>query len=105
MFDHISARIAEGLGSELDFMAGSTALATVLGARDLVVLILTKFAEQIRRTCRAANISLVVDAERGYRDALNIKRTVEEVETAGRTGLTIRTQYYLKASVKPKEKR
>ena len=56
---------------------------------DLVVLTLTEFAEQIRRICRAANISLVVDADHGYGNALNVKRTVEELETAGLAGLTI----------------
>lgn len=89
VFDPISARIAEDLGFELAFMAGSTASATVLGAPDLVVLTLTEFAEQIRRICRAANISLVVDADHGYGNALNVKRTVEELETAGLAGLTI----------------
>src|SRR5215471_10296553 len=89
VFEPISARIAEDLGFEVAFMAGSIASATVLGAPDLVVLTLTEFAEQIRRICRAANISLVVDADHGYGNALNVKRTVEELETAGLAGLTI----------------
>ena len=89
VFDPISARIAQDLGFELAFMAGSTASATVLGAPDLVVLTLTEFAEQIHRICRAANISLVVDADHGYGNALSVKRTVEELETAGLAGLTI----------------
>ena len=89
VFDPISARIAEDLGFEVAFMAGSIASATVLGAPDLVVLTLTEFAEQIRRICRAANICLVVDADHGYGNALNVKRTVEELETAGLAGLTI----------------
>ena len=89
VFDPISARIAEDLGFELAFMAGSMASATVLGAPDLVVLTLTEFAEQVRRICRAANISLVVDADHGYGNALNVKRTVEELESAGLAALTI----------------
>ena len=89
VFDPISARIAEDLGFELAFMAGSMASATVLGAPDLVVLTLTEFAEQIRRICRAANISLVVDADHGYGNALNVKRIVEELESAGLAALTI----------------
>jgi carboxyvinyl-carboxyphosphonate phosphorylmutase len=89
VFDPISARIAEDLGFEVAFMAGSIASATVLGAPDLVVLTLTEFAEQIRRICRAVNISLVVDADHGYGNALNVQRTVEELETAGLAGLTI----------------
>ena len=89
VFDPLSVRIAEDLGYELAFMAGSTASATVLGAPDLVVLTLSEFAEQIRRICRAANIGLIVDADHGYGNALNVMRTVAELETAGLVGLTI----------------
>jgi carboxyvinyl-carboxyphosphonate phosphorylmutase len=89
IFDPVSARIAEDLGFEVGFMAGSIASGTVLGAPDLVVLTLTEFAEQIRRICRASNIPLVVDADHGYGNALNVKRTVEELETAGLAALTI----------------
>ena len=89
VFDPLSVRIAEDLGYELAFMAGSTAAATVLGAPDLVVLTLSEFAEQIRRICRAANIGLIVDADHGYGNALNVMRTVAELETAGLAGLTI----------------
>jgi carboxyvinyl-carboxyphosphonate phosphorylmutase len=89
VFDPLSVRIAEDLGYELAFMAGSTASATVLGAPDLVVLTLSEFAEQIRRICRAATIGLIVDADHGYGNALNVMRTVAELETAGLAGLTI----------------
>src|SRR6059036_513543 len=89
VFDAMSARMAASLGFEVGMFAGSIASETVLGAPDLVVLTLTEFAEQIRRICRAANISLVVDADHGYGNALNVKRTVEELETAGLAGLTI----------------
>ena len=89
VFDPLSVRIAEDLGYELAFMAGSTASATVLGAPDLVMLTLSEFAEQIRRICRAANIGLIVDADHGYGNALNVMRTVAELETAGLAGLTI----------------
>jgi carboxyvinyl-carboxyphosphonate phosphorylmutase len=61
----------------------------VLGAPDLVVLTLTEFAEQIRRITRGSDISLMVDADHGYGNALNVMRTVEELETAGVSALTI----------------
>ncbi len=89
VFDPISARIAEGLGFEVGMFAGSIASATVLGAPDLVVLTLTEFAEQVHRICRAGDLSLMVDADHGYGNALNVMRTVEELETAGVSGLTI----------------
>jgi len=89
VFDPISARIAEDLGFEVGMLAGSIASGTVLGDPDLVVLTLTEFAEQIHRICRAGNLSLMVDADHGYGNALNVKRTVEELETAGVAALTI----------------
>ena len=89
VFDPISARIAEDLGFEVGMFAGSIASATVLGAPDYIVLTLSEFAQQIHRICRASEISLMVDADHGYGNALNVKRTVEELETAGVAALTI----------------
>src|SRR5512134_1750371 len=89
VFDAISARLAASLGFEIGMFAGSIASATVLGAPDLVVLTLTEFADQIRRITRGSDISLMVDADHGYGNALNVMRTVEELETSGVSALTI----------------
>ena len=89
VYDPLSARIAEDLGFELGMLAGSIASLTVLGAPDLIVLTLTEFAQQILRISRASNLPLLVDADHGYGNALNVKRTVEELETAGVSALTI----------------
>jgi oxaloacetate decarboxylase len=89
VYDPISARIAEDLGYEAGMLAGSVASLTVLGAPDVVVLTLTEFAEQAYRVNRAGKLPLLVDADHGYGNALNVKRTVEELETAGIAGLTI----------------
>jgi oxaloacetate decarboxylase len=89
VYDPLSARIAEDLGFELGMLAGSIASLTVLGAPDLIVLTLTEFAQQILRISRAGNLPLLVDADHGYGNALNVKRTVEELETAGVSALTI----------------
>jgi carboxyvinyl-carboxyphosphonate phosphorylmutase len=89
VFDPISARIAEDLGFEIGMFAGSIASFTVLGAPDLVVLTLTEFAEQIRRITRAGALPLLVDADHGYGNALNVMRTVRELEAAGVAALTI----------------
>src|SRR5205807_132206 len=89
VFDPISARIAEDLGFEVGMFAGSTGSLSVLGAPDLIVLTLTEFAAQAYRINRAGNLPLMVDADHGYGNALNVKRTVEELETAGVAALTI----------------
>ena len=89
VFDAMSARMAQSLGFEVGMFAGSIGSGTVLGAPDLVVLTLTEFAEQIRRIARGSDLPLMVDADHGYGNALNVMRTVEELETSGVAALTI----------------
>lgn len=89
VYDPISARIAEDLGFEVGMFAGSIASMTVLGAPDLIVLSLTEFAGQAYRICRAGSLPLMCDADHGYGNALNVMRTVEELEAAGVAAFTI----------------
>ncbi len=89
VFDPLSARIAEDLGFEVGMFAGSTASLTVLGAPDLILLTLSEFAAQAYRINRAMSVPLLVDADHGYGNALNVMRTVQELETAGVAALTI----------------
>jgi carboxyvinyl-carboxyphosphonate phosphorylmutase len=89
VFDAMSARMAESLGVAVGMFCGSIGAATVLGAPDLAVLTLTEFADQIRRIARGSDLPLMVDADHGYGNALNVMRTVEELETSGVSALTI----------------
>ena len=89
VFDPISARIAEQLGFEMGMFAGSVASLTVLGDPDHIVLTLSEFAEQAYRIGRASELPILVDADHGYGNALNVKRTVEELESAGVAALSI----------------
>lgn len=89
VFDPVSARLAEDLGFEVGMFAGSIASLTVLGAPDTIVLTLTEFAQQANRICRAGTLPLLCDADHGYGNALNVMRTVEELEMAGVAGLSI----------------
>jgi carboxyvinyl-carboxyphosphonate phosphorylmutase len=89
VYDPISARIAEDVGFELGLLGGSAASLTILGDPDLLLITLSELAEQVRRICRAGNIPVLVDADHGYGNALNVRRTVQEIEAAGAAGLTI----------------
>jgi carboxyvinyl-carboxyphosphonate phosphorylmutase len=89
VFDPASARIAQHLGYEMGMFAGSLGSLAVLGAPDLIVLTLTEFAEQGHRIGRASELPLFADADHGYGNALNVMRTVEELEAAGLAGLSI----------------
>jgi carboxyvinyl-carboxyphosphonate phosphorylmutase len=87
--DPISGRIAESLGFELAMMAGSVASWATLGAPDVLLITLTEFVQLANRNCQAANVPLLVDADHGYGNAINVMRTVQELEIAGVAGLTI----------------
>ena len=89
VYDALSARVAEAVGYQIGLFSGSVASSTVLAAPDLQVITSTEFAGQIRRITRACSLSLLVDADDGYGNALNVMRTVEEVEHAGASGMSI----------------
>ena len=89
VYDALSARVAQSVGYEIGMLAGSTASSTTLGAPDLIVLTMTEFADQIRRITRACNLSLLVDADHGDGNALNVMRTVEECEHSGVSAMSI----------------
>jgi len=89
VYDAISIRIAEDLGFEIGMFGGSVASLAVLGDPDVALITLTELAEQMRRMSRASALPVLVDADHGYGNALNVRRTIEELETAGAAGLTI----------------
>ena len=89
VYDAISIRIAEDLGFELGMFGGSVASLAVLGDPDIALITLTELAEQMRRMSRASALPVLVDADHGYGNALNVRRTIEELEAVGAAGLTI----------------
>jgi carboxyvinyl-carboxyphosphonate phosphorylmutase len=89
VYDAVSIRIAEDLGFEVGMFGGSVASLAVLGDPDVALITLAELAEQMRRMSRAASLPVLVDADHGYGNALNVRRTVEELEIAGAAGLTI----------------
>ena len=82
IFDPISSRLATSLGFEVGMFAGSVASAMVLGAPDITLITLSEFVDQARRITRASDISLMVDSDHGYGNAMNVMRTVSELEAA-----------------------
>ena len=89
VWDATSARLAQHAGFEYGLLGGSVASHVVLGAPDLVVLTLAEMAEQCRRITRGCDLPLVVDSDHGYGNALNVRRTIEELEMAGVAALNI----------------
>jgi carboxyvinyl-carboxyphosphonate phosphorylmutase len=89
VYDATSIRIAEDLGFEVGMFGGSVASLAVLGDPDIALITLTELCEQMRRMSRASALPVLVDADHGYGNALNVRRTVQELEAAGAAALTI----------------
>ena len=80
---------AEDIGFEIGMLAGSVASLAGWARPDLIVLTLSEFAGLAQRIGRASELPLMADADHGYGNALNVRRTVEELEMAGISGLSI----------------
>ncbi|QLF92959.1 oxaloacetate decarboxylase [Pseudomonas sp. ABC1] len=89
VFDPMSARISADLGFEVGILGGSVASLQVLAAPDFALITLSEFVEQATRIGRVAQLPVIADADHGYGNALNVMRTVTELERAGISALTI----------------
>ncbi len=90
VFDPVSARIAEDLGFQVGVMLNSIASTAVLCAPGVGMLTTSELAQHVRHICRASTISLMSDAaDRSCGNALNVMRTVEELENAGTAALSL----------------
>jgi len=85
----MSARIANDLGFEMGILGGSVASLQVLAAPDFALITLSEFVEQATRIGRVARLPIIADADHGYGNALNVMRTITELERAGVAALTI----------------
>ena len=89
VFDPISVRMASDLGFEVAIQGGSVASLQVLGAPDIALLTLDEYVEQVSRVGRASQIPIIGDADHGFGNALNVMRTVTELQKAGVAALTL----------------
>ena len=89
IFDPISARLAAQAGFTLGMLGGSVASQVSLAAPDVNILTLTELADMVRRMTRASDISLFVETDQGFGNALSVARTTEELEHAGASGFSI----------------
>ena len=89
IFDPLSARIAQIIGYDLLVLSGSVGKASNLGAPDIVISTLPDVQDHIRRITRNTDIPIMVDAEDGFGNAVNVWRCVRELEAAGVSGIEI----------------
>jgi carboxyvinyl-carboxyphosphonate phosphorylmutase len=89
IFDPLSARIAHLLDYEVCFLSGSVGKAANLGIPDMVLSNMSDLVDHCRRITRIADVSLMVDGEDGFGNAVNVVRTVRELEAAGVAAIEI----------------
>ena len=96
VYDGLSTRVAERAGFEVLFMGGFSVAATLLGEPDFGYLTQTEMADAARRVCRLTDRPVLVDADTGYGNALNVIRTVELYQRAGAAGMFLEDQVWPK---------
>ncbi len=91
-YDGVSARLVERAGFAAVYMTGYGTSASRLGLPDLGYAGLAEMADHARNLAAAVRIPLVADADTGYGNALNVRRTVAAYEAAGVAALHIEDQ-------------
>ncbi|MGH7200862.1 MAG: isocitrate lyase/PEP mutase family protein [Planctomycetaceae bacterium] len=96
VYDTLSARIAERVGFPMAFVSGYSVAATSIGEPDLGLLTQTEMIDRARRICMSVGIPIIVDADTGYGNPLNVHRTVRELILAGAAGCFLEDQQWPK---------
>ena len=92
IYDAYGARFVEQAGFEAVYMTGNGVSASLLGRPDVGLVDLTLIASHARRVAACVDIPLICDADTGYGNAVNVRRTVEEFEAAGVAAIHIEDQ-------------
>ncbi len=96
VFDALSARIAARAGFEVMFVSGYSVSATQLGEPDFGILTQTEVVAAATRICGAVDVPVLIDADTGYGNAVNVTRTVRELLRAGAAGVFLEDQVWPK---------
>ena len=96
VYDALSAKIAGRAGFEVIFITGYSVSATLLGEPDFGLLTQTEMLSAAQRICSVAEAPVIVDADTGYGNAINVIRTVKELMRAGAAGMFLEDQVWPK---------
>lgn len=96
IYDPLTALIAEKAGFEALYVSGAAIAYTRLGRPDLGLVSLTEVAETVALIRDRVDTHLVVDADTGYGNALNVERTVRLLERAGANAIQLEDQDFPK---------
>ena len=90
------ARVIEELGFEACYLTGAGIANMHLGAPDIGLTTLTEIANAVAAIADAVHLPLLVDADTGFGNAVNMTRTVKVLERAGAAGIQIEDQVFPK---------
>jgi 2-methylisocitrate lyase-like PEP mutase family enzyme len=90
------ARVIEDLGFEVVYVTGAGIANMQLGAPDIGLTTMTEIAETLMRISDCVSIPIIVDADTGFGNAVNMVRTIRTFEKAGAAGIQIEDQVFPK---------
>jgi methylisocitrate lyase len=96
VYDALSAKIAARAGFEVIFITGYSLSATILGEPDFGLLTQTEVVNAAQRICSVVDTPVIVDADTGYGNAINVVRTVRDLIRAGAGGMFLEDQVWPK---------
>ena len=96
IYDTLSAKIAEKIGFPMAFVSGYSMAASTIGEPDFGLLTQTEVVDRARHICASVNIPVIVDADTGYGNPLNVYRTVKDLISAGAAGCFLEDQVWPK---------
>ena len=96
VYDALSAKIANRAGFEVVFITGYSLSATMLGEPDFGLLTQTEVVTAAQRICAVVDVPVIVDADTGYGNAINVNRTVRDLIRAGAAGIFLEDQVWPK---------
>ena len=96
VFDALSALVAEQSGFEALYLSGASIAYTRLGRSDVGLTTYTEVADTLARITERVSLPVIVDADTGFGNALNVMRTVKGFERAGAAMIQIEDQTFPK---------
>jgi methylisocitrate lyase len=91
-FNALVARLIEAAGFEAAYLSGAAFSAGTLALPDVGLFTLTELAQQATYLSRSVEIPIIVDADTGFGEPLNVHRTVVELEAAGAAAIQLEDQ-------------
>lgn len=95
-YDALSARIIDRLGFPAVYVTGAGVTGSLLGTTDIGLITMTELVAVAHNVASAVGVPVICDADTGFGNPLNVRRTVREFEHAGVSGIHIEDQVWPK---------